>query len=171
MSTALAVVQKPLQIQMLPVDGVRPSGFNPRKTFAAVDELAANIKLHGIKVPLRVRPIAKTEHMGAHYELVFGERTVGLGFPSNASKPRSTTMEQKPSIGRIVHYQSHGSPDGQHKSEPRAAVITAVVKDDGEGDGLLVSLCVLNPTGMYFDPQVPFSETPKPGCWRWPPRV
>jgi hypothetical protein len=88
-------------------------------------------------------------------------------------------MEQKPSVGRVVHYQSHGSPNGQHKSEPRAAIITAVYPDpstapEGQAFGPAsptVDLCVLNPTGMYFDRATPFSETPKPGHWNWPPRV
>lgn len=72
-----------------------------------------------------------------------------------------------PSIGRIVHYQAHGSPDGTHKPAPRAAVITQV---NSETD---VGLCVLNPTGMFFNVSCQFddSETPKGGTWRWPPRV
>jgi hypothetical protein len=74
-------------------------------------------------------------------------------------------MAKQPSVGRIVHYQSHGSPNGQHKSEPRAAVVTEVYPDTGVG------LCVLNPTGMYFDRNVPFAETPTPGHWNWPPYV
>lgn len=73
--------------------------------------------------------------------------------------------EQKPAVGRIVHYQAHGSPNGQHKSLPRAAIITAV-HEDGRTD-----VCVLNPTGMYFDQGTPFSEAPKAGHWNWPPRV
>jgi len=81
-------------------------------------------------------------------------------------------MEQKPSVGRIVHYQSHGSPNGQHKSEPRAAIITAVTpKLDFVTEQPFVDLCVLNPTGMYFDRATPFSPEPKPGHWNWPPRV
>lgn len=81
-------------------------------------------------------------------------------------------MDQKPSVGRTVHYQSHGSPNGQHKSEARAAIVTAVHPVFSDERNLhAVSLCVLNPTGMYFDQDVPFSETPKPGCWNWPPRV
>lgn len=79
--------------------------------------------------------------------------------------------EQKPSVGRIVHYQSHGSPNGQHKSEPRAAIITAVREDvSGKDPQGCVDLCVLNPTGMYFDRATPHSPEPKPGCWSWPPR-
>ena len=76
-------------------------------------------------------------------------------------------MEQKPSIGRIVHYQAHGSPDGTHKSEPRAAIITAVENDTN------VSLFVANPSGCFFNQGCLFdgSETPKGGTWRWPPRV
>jgi hypothetical protein len=82
---------------------------------------------------------------------------------------RRQHMEQKPSIGRIVHYQSHGSPNGQHKSEPRAAIITAVYETPPAPGA--VDLAVLNPTGMYFDKGTPFSETPKAGHWNWPPRV
>lgn len=34
--------------------------------------------------------------------------------------------EQKPSVGRIVHYQSYGTPNGEFLPEPRAAMITEV---------------------------------------------
>jgi hypothetical protein len=71
-----------------------------------------------------------------------------------------------PSVGRIVHYQAHGSPDGTHRSVPRAAVVTEVLSDTQ------VSICVLNPTGMYFDRAVDLDEsaTPRGGTWHWPPR-
>lgn len=72
---------------------------------------------------------------------------------------------QKPSIGRIVFYQSYGTPGKEYKSLPRAAVITEVVSD------VCVGLCILNPTGMFFTREVKFSEEPAPGCWSWPPRV
>lgn len=74
---------------------------------------------------------------------------------------------QKPTIGRIVHYQAHGSPDGTHKSLARAAVITEVFSDE------CVSLCVLNPTGMYFNTSVQLDEAvvPRGGTWHWPPRA
>lgn len=71
----------------------------------------------------------------------------------------------KPTIGRIVHYQSYGTPGGEYLPEPRAAIVTEV-----DGDGV-VGLAVLNPTGMFFNRGVPYSETPKPGHWSWPPRV
>lgn len=74
-------------------------------------------------------------------------------------------MEQKPSIGRIVHYQAYGTPGGEHPSVPRAAIITEV-GHDGE-----VGVCVMNPTGLFLNRGVKYSETPKPGCWNWPPRV
>ncbi len=79
-----------------------------------------------------------------------------------------TTMDQKPSVGRIVHYQSYGTPGGEFPSAPRAAIIAAV---DPAHDGQRVDLCVLNPNGMFFNTGVWFSETPKPGYWNWPPRV
>lgn len=75
-------------------------------------------------------------------------------------------MSQKPSIGRVVHYHSYGSPGGEFKSEPRAAMVTEVSED-----GATVGLFVMNPTGIFLNRNVAFSEDPKPGCWTWPPRV
>lgn len=84
-------------------------------------------------------------------------------------------MEQKPSVGRIVHYQAYGTPGGEHPSVPRAAVISEVVELHPEQlvpSGMpLVGLVVLNPTGLFFNRNVPFSPEPKPGCWNWPPRT
>lgn len=74
--------------------------------------------------------------------------------------------DQKASVGRIVHFQAHGSADGKYPSVPRAAVVTEV-----EADGTTVGVCVLNPTGFWFNRNSPFSETPKAGCWSWPPRI
>lgn len=71
-----------------------------------------------------------------------------------------------PSIGRIVHYHSYGTPGGEFLPEPRAAIITAV----HPGDDGLCDVTVFNPTGIYFN-RIPFSEEPKPGHWSWPPRV
>lgn len=74
--------------------------------------------------------------------------------------------EQKPSVGRIVHYQAYGTPGGEFKSVPRAAIIAAVA-DEPIG---LCDLVVMNPTGLFFN-RCPFSAEPKPGCWSWPPRT
>jgi hypothetical protein len=76
-------------------------------------------------------------------------------------------MEQKPTVGRIVHYQAYGTPGGEYKSVPRAAVVTQVNGDEMNS----VGLCILNPTGQFFNQSVAYSEEPKPGCWNWPPRV
>lgn len=78
--------------------------------------------------------------------------------------------DQQPSVGRIVHYTSHGTPirqDGTQAftAEPRAAIITAV-----KGDSV-VDLCVLNPTGMFFNQNVQYAEGQDGGTWHWPPRV
>lgn len=72
----------------------------------------------------------------------------------------------RPSVGRIVHYQAYGTPGGEFPSLPRAAIIAAVVDEPTA----LCDVVVFNPTGLFFN-RCPFSETPKPGHWSWPPRV
>ena len=73
-------------------------------------------------------------------------------------------MGQRPSVGRIVHYQAYGTPGGEFPSIARAAVVTEVHSDTD------ITVCVLNPQGIFFN-RVQFSEEPKPGHWTWPPYV
>lgn len=79
--------------------------------------------------------------------------------------PREWPAGQVPSISRAVHYQKYGTPGGEHKSTPSAATITEVLDDQGT-----CMLFIMNPNGLYFN-KTPYSETPKPGHWNWPPRV
>jgi hypothetical protein len=80
----------------------------------------------------------------------------------------------KPSIGRVVHYVSYGTPGGEYPSACRAAIVTAVddyqtpATNDGGAHIGHVSLCVLNPEGMFFNRAVLYhdgAETPgSPDC-------
>lgn len=93
-----------------------------------------------------------------------------------------------PSVGRIVHYVSHGSPvrsDGTqaYTSKCRAAIVTEVNPEEP----YQVGLCVLNPTGQFFHPLseggsflfqfLDESTCALPpgdrvaGSWHWPDRV
>lgn len=81
--------------------------------------------------------------------------------------------QQVPSIGRVVHYHSYGTPGGEYLPAPRAAIITEVhdsepVPEHGVAD---VGLAVLNPTGLFFNQHVGYAPGPTPGHWSWPPRV
>jgi len=70
---------------------------------------------------------------------------------------------QKPTVGRIVHYVSYGTPKGEFTSQHRAAIVTQV-----NADGTL-SLAVLNPTGLFFDLAVMGDDTENQGgTWHWP---
>jgi len=75
-----------------------------------------------------------------------------------------------PSVGRVVHYASHGSKDGTYQSECRAAIVSEVADDN-------VGLVVLNPSGLFFrslaDGGNAYDDSAKPkgGTWHWPERV
>ncbi len=58
----------------LRLDAIRPSPFNPRRSFPKeqLDELAASIRERGLIQPLVVRPVA--DGGAARYEIVAGER-------------------------------------------------------------------------------------------------
>jgi hypothetical protein len=55
-------------------------------------------------------------------------------------------VSQLPTVGRIVHYVSFGTPDGEYHSLCRAAIVTEVF----DADPGVVGLAVLNPTGLFF---------------------
>lgn len=88
-------------------------------------------------------------------------------------------MDQKPSIGRIVHYVSHGSPvreDGtqEYKSTCRAAIVTQAL--EGFMGTPLAGMAVLGPTGMHFEYGLPGPDpegcsSTKAGTWHWPERA
>ena len=70
-----------------------------------------------------------------------------------------------PTVGRIVRYISYGTPGGEYESVERAAIITEVKSEE------VVSLAVINPTGMFFNTYVPYTALGEPGCWTWPQLV
>jgi hypothetical protein len=76
-------------------------------------------------------------------------------------------VEQKPSVGQVVHYVSYGTPGGEYTSQCRAAIVTEAREDSD-----LAGLAVLNPEGMFFNRYVPQSEDEhRGGTWHWPERV
>lgn len=78
-------------------------------------------------------------------------------------------MEQKPSVGRVVHYVAYGTPGGEFPAGVcRAAVVTEVTPSVGPAE---IGICVLNPTGLFFNRGIPYSAEGKPGTWHWPERV
>ena len=75
-------------------------------------------------------------------------------------------------VGEIVHYVSHGTPmrsDGTRAFHPacRAAVVTEVQGDQWATALDKISLCVLNPTGLFFQEGLSsdLSEPYGPGTW------
>ena len=73
----------------------------------------------------------------------------------------------KPSVGRVVHYVSYGTPGGEYGKECRAAIVTEVQDDPRTS----VGLCVLNPTGQFFNRAVPYDDSQPEragGTWHWP---
>jgi hypothetical protein len=90
--------------------------------------------------------------------------------PEHAAPP---SPDQRPSVGRIAHYVSEGSPvrpDGTQKYESvcRSAMITEV----DEADPFKVGLFVANPTGAFFNQGVLADFTERQGgTWHWPERV
>ncbi len=99
------------------------------------------------------------------------------------------TTAPKPSVGRIVHYVSYGTPNGEYTSQCRAAIIAGVpvhalppVVDaeafagEWSSDAVVADLVVLNPTGMFFnrcpqDEVNPNHQEHRGGTWHWPERI
>lgn len=81
-------------------------------------------------------------------------------------------MADQPTVGRIVHYRSFGTPGGEYTSECRAAVVTEVGGEVRTGPEGTVALAVLNPEGMFFNRHVYQDERDKTGgTWHWPERA
>ncbi len=84
--------------------------------------------------------------------------------------PELAENAKTPTIGRIVHYQTYGTPGGEHAPETVAAIITKVI-GPSHMDGDYVDLCVFYPNGWSNKAGIKRADQPTPGCWNWPPRV
>jgi hypothetical protein len=81
-----------------------------------------------------------------------------------------------PSVGRVVHYVSYGTPGGEYTSQCRAAIVAGVPEVElpvvtPEGVATQLDLAVLNPTGMFFNRCHQDEATKRGGTWHWPERV
>lgn len=87
-----------------------------------------------------------------------------------------------PTVGRIVHYVSYGTPGGEYTSQCRAAIVAGVPVGalpvaDGEHaeerdlDAVVLDLAVLNPTGLFFNRCPQAEDDHRGGTWHWPERV
>lgn len=74
-------------------------------------------------------------------------------------------IDQKPSIGRIVHYTNLGDQDGKYPPTTQAAIVTGL-NDDGT-----VSLHVFYKTGQFDLASCAYDADGARGTWRWPPRA
>lgn len=77
-----------------------------------------------------------------------------------------------PYVGQTVHYVAYGTPGGEFPAGVcRAAIVTEI---DPTPKGQVepcyyVGLCVLNPSGQFFNRNVPFASDRRPGSWHYAP--
>lgn len=78
-----------------------------------------------------------------------------------------------PTVGRVVHYVSYGTPGGEYSSQCRAAIVAGVPATeslDGRDVDTPLDLAVLNPTGMFFNRCKQDEQGKAGGTWHWPER-
>lgn len=100
-----------MDYQILPVELVKPSPMNPRKTIdeAAIAELAENIKAQGLIQPITVRPVAFDDRVEngevittpKAFEIVCGERRYRAFSKLNESHPDGS-FSKIPAIVRVM---------------------------------------------------------------------
>lgn len=113
-----------------------------------------------------------------HEVLILGEGGYVTCSLIDCPDPEAVTkmLERKDGIvlGQMVHYVSHGTPVREDGTQAfpatcRAAVITDMEQEyDPATRRAVVSLCVLNPTGMFFTQHLEFrpdTATLVPGTW------
>lgn len=87
-----------------------------------------------------------------------------LNEPEEAQSAEGNTA---PRVGDVVHYVSYGTPGGEYSSRCRAAMVTEVGDTSMSPEALpALGLCVVNPTGQFFNTTVSASpEEFRGGTW------
>lgn len=67
-------------------------------------------------------------------------------------------------VGQTVHYVTYGTPKGEFPAlVHRAAIVTDIGPRADGAEHPNVSLCVLNPTGLFFNVNLPYDKTGSAG--------
>jgi hypothetical protein len=75
----------------------------------------------------------------------------------------------KPTVGRIVHYVSHGTPVREDGTQAFPSVCRAAIITEVNGPITTVGLAVLNPTGLFFHEScLQYEGDHAGGTWHWP---
>lgn len=82
-----------------------------------------------------------------------------------ANLPAAKLVRQVPSVNRAVIYFAYGTPGGEYPAKAQRAAIITEVDYPGQPESS-VSLCVLNPTGIFFNTHCPYGRMS--GGWQWP---
>jgi hypothetical protein len=99
--------------------------------------------------------------------------------PLAPARPATTTEEPpmgvRPTVGRIVHYVSHGTPIRQDGTQAYTSkCIAAIVTEVDPADPARVGLEVCNPTGKFYRPlemggcELADAADLVGGTWHWP---
>lgn len=75
-------------------------------------------------------------------------------------------MTARPVVGSLVHYVAYGTPGGEFPAGVNRAAVVTQVHDNHPV--YAVGLCVMNPTGLFFNVDVPYDAAKRPGTWHWP---
>jgi hypothetical protein len=67
-----------------------------------------------------------------------------------------------PYITELVHYESYGTPGGEHPQTCRPAIVIQV----NDPQTRRLQLAVFNPNGLYFN-DTPHDEGRSGGSWHW----
>lgn len=81
--------------------------------------------------------------------------------------------DQKPTVGRMVHFAPPQECVGPASLTLYPAIITQVNESkvsEGAPPHQTVELATFGPNSLYFQHGVEFSAEPKPGHWFWPKR-
>lgn len=92
------------------------------------------------------------------------ESIPGKGLASLQPQGSPQSHIPKPTVGRIVHFW-------HRLDEPWAAIVTRVVTDTEVHLAIFWPGVQDNSDLPLYDVAHPFSETPEPGHWSWPPRA
>jgi hypothetical protein len=109
------------------------------------------------------------DHLARAVAMARNERN--LRRQRDEKEARNMSMERV-TIGRAVHYVAYGTPGGEFPAGIcRAATVTQVHDQDGGREQPNVGLMVANPTGLFFNVNIPYDSHKHPGSWHWPERA